>query len=210
MNTEQLIAQLSSEPVRKRALQSPRTLATRAGGVLLGYGVAVQCFLGLRPDLATELARPLFAGELALLGLIAVTSLLAALLRMYPDNYQHSHIARWPLRFAAMFAVLMVAQLASAAAGDAPLPEGLECAVCIASVAFLPALALLMLLRRGASTAPQSAGMYAALAASAVGCFTLRLSEVTDSIPHLIGWHYVPTLAFACLGALVGRVALKW
>jgi hypothetical protein len=48
------------------------------------------------------------------------------------------------------------------------------------------------------------------LAASGVGCLTLRLAELNDSIEHLLQWHYVPTLLFAAGGAMIGKWLLRW
>ena len=80
----------------------------------------------------------------------------------------------------------------------------MDCALCIGSVAMLPSLLLFGILRRGATVRPMQAGIFAVLAASAIGCLTLRLSEANDSLAHLLLWHYLPTLIFAALGAVIG------
>jgi len=79
-----------------------------------------------------------------------------------------------------------------------------------AATAIVPAALIFALLRKGASVRPLRAGSFAVLAASGLGCLTLRLSEANDSLVHLVDWHYLPTLLFAVIGALVGRYLLRW
>jgi len=88
--------------------------------------------------------------------------------------------------------------------------HGMECALCIASVALVPSGLVFGLLRKGTTVRQLQAGSFAVLAASAIGGLTLRLAEANDSILHLVQWHYVPTLLFAGLGAMLGKYLLKW
>ena len=55
-----------------------------------------------------------------------------------------------------------------------------------------------------------SAGLLAVIAAVSVGAITLRLAEANDEIMHLLSWHYLPSIFFASLGALLGRYLLRW
>jgi len=38
----------------------------------------------------------------------------------------------------------------------------------------------------------------------------LRLYEQTDSIMHVIEWHYLPMIVFGIIGMWLGKTALKW
>lgn len=210
MNTEQLIASLSGEVTQKRALGKPAALGLRMGAVLALYGLAAQWLLGFRPDLAVQFTHPLYVLEVLLLVAIMLTSYAAALLTMYPDQYQYRSLLHWPTRLVSLFAVLIVVQLGMSGPITVIHPEGIGCTLCIASVAILPSAALFILIRRGATTTPQLSGLYAALASCSVGCIVQRLSEHTDSMQHLAGWHYLPTLIFAGIGAWIGHKELKW
>ena len=86
----------------------------------------------------------------------------------------------------------------------------MECALCIGSVALIPSALIFALLRKGASVRQFQAGSFAVLAASSIGCLTLRLAEANDSMMHLASWHYGPTVLFAALGAALGKILLKW
>jgi hypothetical protein len=214
MNTEALIANLSKQASPVAPLRSPRYWGGLVVGVLGIYGLAVQYFLGLRPDLLLQLSRPLFALEILLLIAFIFTSAVATILAMYPDAYQKPALLKLPYGIVAVLVLLMTAQLIlphDVAMVMPPLgAHAMECALCIGVVALIPSAILFMIVRKGASVFGWHAGAFAVLAASGVGCLTLRLAELNDSIEHLLQWHYVPTLLFAAGGALIGKWLLRW
>lgn len=213
MNTNELIANLSAQAPSK-TLGTPRYYALRLGAVLAAYATGAQIFLGLRLDLAVQFTRPMFAIEVVLLALLAVASAGAAILSMYPDAYQKKSLLKLPYGIFAALAAFILFQLSMPHDPMMAMPElgahGMECALCIASVAIVPSALIFGLLRKGASVHPLRSGSFAVLAASGIGCITLRLAEVNDSLMHLVGWHYLPTLLFAALGAIIGKHLLKW
>ncbi len=183
--------------------------------VVLGvYGGAVQYFLGLRPDLLLQLTRPLFALEIGLLVLLVLTSVVAAILSMYPDIYQRPVLFKLPYGVFIGLAALMTAQLLlphdAAMVFPPPGSPEMECALCIGIVALIPAALLFAIARKGASVQRLQSGFFTVLAASGVGCLTLRVAEMNDSIVHLLQWHYLPTVVFSTLGALLGNWLLRW
>ena len=48
------------------------------------------------------------------------------------------------------------------------------------------------------------------LSAFSVGAIWLRLHEETDSIDHVVVWHYLPMLAIGLIGFWLGKRLLKW
>ena len=213
-DTDTLIARLSSEAISRKPVRSPRYWAVRLLAVLVVYGVGTQLCLGLRPDLAMQITRPLFVGEIALLVALLFTSVIASVLAMYPDAYQKPALLKLPYALFLLLLGLVAIQLLMPldARMVMPLPgaHGIECALCIGSVAVIPAALIFMLLRKGASVRQSQAGSFAVLAASSIGCLTLRLAEANDSMVHLASWHYGPTILFAALGAGIGKIMLKW
>lgn len=215
MSTKELIEQLSRDATGKPCLRSPGHVALRLLLVLAIYGIGVQFFLGIRGDIFAQLSRPMFALEITLLLALTLSSVLAAIVAMYPDAHQKPWILRLPHAVFIALMVFILVQLftlQTEAGMVIPPPggHGMECALCIASVALVPSGILFGILRKGASVCPRKAGSFAVLAAAGLGCLTLRLAEANDSLLHLASWHYLPTLLFAALGALVGRWALKW
>jgi hypothetical protein len=214
-NTADLIASLSAEAMPTKKVRAPAYWAVRLLVVLVVYAAGCQLFLGLRPDLEEQFARLLFVLETLLLALLLITSAISSVLAMYPDAYQKQRLLKLPYAVFALLLGLIGFQLLMPNDARMVIPEGtgihaIECAICIASVALVPSALIFALLRKGATVRQLQAGSFAVLAASAIGGLTLRLAEENDSIMHLVQWHYVPTLLFATLGALVGKWLLKW
>lgn len=215
MNTADLIANLSVEAKPLKKVVAPSYWSVRLLAVLAVYAIGCQLFLGLRPDLGVQLTRPLFTIETLLLSLLLLSSALAAVLSMYPDACQKPQLLKLPYAVFTALVALMVFQLWMPHDTRMVMPEGagahgMECALCIASAALIPSALIFALLRKGASVRQFQAGSFAVLAASAIGGLTLRLAEENDSIIHLVQWHYIPTLLFAAIGALVGKWLLRW
>ena len=212
-DTGDLIRQLSQEASPHAPLRSPGVLGARLLAVLMVYGMGAQAFLGLRPDFAMQFMRPLFTLEIALLAALLIASATASVLAMYPDAYQKPIPLKLP--YGVFFLLLILVGLQIFMPHDARMAvpkttHGMECALCIASVALIPSALLFALLRKGASIRQFQAGTFAVLAASSIGCLTLRLAEENDSLAHLATWHYGPTLLFATIGAFLGKWLLKW
>jgi hypothetical protein len=213
-DTSEIIRQLSSETVSRQRIRTPGWWGTWLVVVLLIYGVISQLCLGLRPDVMTQAARPLFILEMLILGLVLLASTAASILIMYPDAYQKRFFLSVPYGLYALLVSVMAIQLflppyPTMAIQDTHV-HGMECALCIASLALLPSALLFAVIRKGASVHLLRAGFYAVLASSAMGCLTLRLAEANDGIVHLLTWHYIPTLLFAMIGAAAGKWLLKW
>lgn len=210
-DTATLISQLSSEAAAPTASRSPRYWGVRLVAVLAIYGIAAQLFLGFRPDLATLWEQPLFAAEILLLSLLLITSMVASVIAMYPDSYQKPKFLTLPYAVFFVLAILLGFEVTQAPQLSLLMTgHEMECAMCIAMVAMVPSALMFVVLRKGATVRPVRAGSYAALAASAIGCLTLRLAEADASLMHLISGHYLPTLLFSVVGAVIGKWALKW
>lgn len=217
-DTQQLIDRLSQEAsasTAKNPLPPPAWWAVRLIALLAAYGLGVQFFLQVRPDIAVQFGRPAFVAEIALLVVLSLSSAVAAIFAMYPDMHQKPWLLRIPYAvFAALAGFIAFQLFAMPYDPRMVIPSsgmhGMECALCIASVAIVPSALVFGILRKGASVTPLRAASFAVLAAAGLGCLTLRLAEASDSLVHLAAWHYTPTLAFAALGALAGKFLLKW
>ena len=213
--TDQLIESLAHETKPVTPMRSPVKLALRLGAVLLLYALVTGYVLGLRPDLAMQLQRPFYLMEILLLAAISLSSLWACVHLAFPDQYQRRIVTQLPILAFGGLSIILAVQgfLPHDVRMVIPSPEtahGMECTLCIASVAIIPSALVLMFLRQGASVHPRAAGAYAVLAAAGIGCLMLRLSEANDSLAHLITWHYLPTLLFAIVGTGIGKWLLKW
>ena len=209
-STEDLIDSLASEAKPAPLPASPARLFMRWVTVSLIYAGMWLLHFGLRQDLMEKLHAPMFVTELALLAGVMISAGFSAALLSFPDVHQKARLALAPL----LPLSLLIALLFLAWRGDqppAPQPaHGIECLLCIALFAVLPAGWLLYCLRKQASTHAALAGSAALLAAASAGCLALRLSEQADSALHLIAWHYLPLLGFALLGGWIGAKCFRW
>jgi hypothetical protein len=213
-DTQTLIDRLSGDATSPKALRSPHYWVGRLLAVLAAYGIAAQLFLGLRPDLTMQFTRPFFDAEVGLLAALLMTSALASVLVMYPDAYQKPKLLKVPYIVFIMLVGLVIFQifmpLDTRMVMPTPGAHAMECAICIGAVSLVPSALIFALLRKGASVHQFQAGAFAVLAATAIGCLTLRLAEANDSMMHLVSWHYLPTLLFTILGAYIGKYLLRW
>jgi hypothetical protein len=213
-DTLDLIAQLSADAKPTSKMRAPIYWSIRLLAVLAIYAAGCQLYLGLRSDLTTQLARPLFIIETILLLLLLISSVVAFILAMYPDAYQKQRLLKLPYYIFIALVLLVLFQIIIPHDARMMMPEisnhGMECAIFISSLALTPSAFIFALLRKGASVRQFQSGSFVVLSTSSIGCLTLRLAEENDSIIHLLQWHYVPTMLFAALGALLGKWLLKW
>ena len=192
-DTQQLIEQLSADAKTEKGLADPVRLSLLIVLAMLAYGFGAAMLLGLRAEPMAQFASPWFAAEIMILSLLMLSSTGAAIYSLYPDAHQQALLMKLPYTFFLLLTGLIMAQLLIV--HEIPVQDphaGMGCVLC------------------GASVHPRQAGSYAVLAAAAAGCVVIRFIEVADMPQHLLLYHYLPTFAFALLGALLGKRLLKW
>ncbi len=209
-NIDDLVAQLAQEAKAITPAPHPFRLSLQWVGAAAIYLALSLALSGLRADWVERLHNPWFVAEIAaLLGIFIVTSLSAALLA-FPDLHQKRHLAYAPILPVLLFvAVMFLAWRADTP--PSPLPvHRFECTLSILLMMLLPAGWTFYSMRKYASTHYRLAGSVALLSAFSVGALWLRLHEATNSIAHVVEWHYLPMLAIGLLGWSLGRWVLKW
>ena len=210
MQTELLIEQMSNEIGVVKKSPNPFILSGKLLVAFTMYIAVILPFFGVRPDLAQKLLSPLFASEIIALVFIIVSSCVASAILSFPDLYQKKNIAFTPIIAFFLFALVLLLEFL-ADKQPAPLPEHeIKCFVCIIGLSIIPAILLFYNMRKIACTHYAHAGCTAMLSAFAVGALVLRLSEPTDSILHLLQWHYLPMLIIGVFGMLCGKLFLRW
>lgn len=216
---DRLIDELAENAKPVECLHCVAHYVLRLGTVLVLFALAVGIWLGLRDDLMLQWLRPAYAVEILLLGALALATLIAMVQLAWPDANSQTAMLKMPYILTGLLITLMLLQIllpvSDPIAAGMVIPSDAEdhhffCTLWIAALTAIPSFLLFAMLRRGATTQPGKAGAYAMLAAAAVGCIIVRLSEPHDGITHLLLFHYLPTLFFAGLGVLVGRAALRW
>jgi len=167
-------------------------------------------FMGVRPDCVHKLQSPLFTAELAALGGVIFTSMLSAALLAFPDIYQKKRAAFLPIPMFLLFMFILILAFHADNPPAPPPPHAMECLLCIILLSLLPCGFILYTIRKFASTHYYMAGCVAVLSAFSIGALALRLSEETDSIAHIVQWHYLPMIGAGIIGILLGKLCLKW
>lgn len=207
---DDLVAHLAQQATAVKPALHPFVQSLRWIGAAAIY-LAVSLWLsGLRPDLAEKLHATWFIAEIIVLfGTFVATSLSAALLA-FPDLHQKHNLALAPVWSLALLLLVMFFALGADTLPE-PLPiHSFECTLGITLMALLPAAWMLYTLRGFASTHYRLAGSIALLAAFSLGALWLRLHEATDSIAHVIEWHYLPMFGIGILGLWLGKRLLNW
>jgi hypothetical protein len=207
---DKLVESLAREAVPVKPAPHPFLLTLQWGAAAALYLVLSLWISGLRPDLLHKLHEPWFDAELLALLLLFVTASLSAAVLAFPDLHQ-MHKSAWSPAVA--FALFLLVMLLAWRADNPPAPlplHSFECTASITLFALLPAAWTFLSLRRFASTHSRWAGSVALLSAFSVGAIWLRLHEISDSIYHVMLWHYLPMLAIGLLGWWLGKRLLKW
>ncbi len=209
-NLDSLVESLAADARPVKRLLSPVRLTLLWSAAAIIYLVVTLLLTGFRTDIAQSLRNPWFNMELLTLLLVFVSATLGAAVLAFPDLYQKRALAWAPLVAFLLFTATMAgAWLVDLPPSPKPV-HNIECTASITLTALLPALWTFLSLRRYASTHSQWAGSVALLSAFSVGAIWLRLHEDTDSITHVVVWHYLPMLAIGLIGFWLGKRLLKW
>ena len=213
MNTEDLIASLaagSGTPTQRLGPPSARLAVWIA--VSLPWIALVVALMGLRPDLAEKLKDYSWISEQGAALVVALTAAMAAFCATVPGR---------PVWERAVPVVPLLVWLGTLGVGCmeeflAAGPQGLEfqtdwaCLPGIVMVAAVPGVAMALMVRRGAPTAPVLSVGLGGLAAAALADFGLRLFHATDASLMVIVWQVGTVALLTMLSAVLGRRLLRW
>lgn len=211
MNTDQLIQELSGSLAPVKRLASPGRRLGQWLAVSVPVLAAITVFFGFRPDLAQCLADNRFVIQNLLALITGLTAAWAALASSVPGYRSRQLLV--PL-------VPAMAWLASAgegcwaewqASGWANLDSILhqKCLPEIVGSGLVPALVLMVLLRRGLALNPSLTAGLAALAAAATGSAALSLFHDGDTAWVTLTWHVGSAAALSALAAVFGSRLLR-
>jgi hypothetical protein len=211
MKTEDLIAAMAADsrtdPPPKLVLWSALAVALVAAIVLL------ELSLGFRDDLLQSLVEPTAAMRYVLTAVLGVMGVRLALVLARPEGRRLARI--WPV------AVPVVAALGLLAWAYASTPaEGRQmalmgktmvtCLVTIPVLSVLPVAAILLALRRGATTAPALAGFAAGIGGSGLAAMTYAMHCTEDSPLFFVTWYGIAIMGVALASTLIGSWILRW
>jgi hypothetical protein len=211
MATDELVAALAADlrPVRRIAPVWRRTLMWLLISLPAAGLVAWQA--GLRPDLAARLADSRFLlTEVACL-LTAISGCYAALCAELPD--QRGWKLWLPLAPLALWLGTLGAQCWDVFLRLGPsglvLTEDTMCLPAIVEGGLVPALVMVVLLRRGGRFRATHACLCGGLAAAAMGAAALQFYHVEDAAIMVIVWQLGAVMLLSLLAGLLGRIFLR-
>lgn len=207
---DKLIGELSKQGGAVKTAPHPFMLSAQWMAAAVVYLAVALSISGIRPDLASKFQDAFFFLEILALLCFFVSSSISAALLSYPDLHQKRAVAYTPAG-ALVLLVLVMFFAWRADVPPAPLPiHSFRCSLEITLLSLLPISWTFYVMRRYASTYHRGAGGIALLFAFSIGALWLRLAENTDSVSHLIQWHYLPLFAFGISGMWLGKKLLKW
>lgn len=211
MKTDDLIAALAAdsrtEPPLGRLLWP--ALAVAVAGAILALGVT----LGFRSDLLHSLIEPTAAMRYVLTAVLGVLGVRLALLLARPEGGSLARI--WPVAVpvAAAIGLLAWACVATPAEGRLMALVGktmVTCLVTIPLLSVLPVTAILLGLRRGATTAPALAGFAAGVGGGGLAAMVYAMHCTEDSPLFYVTWYGVAIAGVTLASTLIGPRVLRW
>lgn len=211
--TDDLIARLSSElkPVRPMALQRVLLGAVVVSGLVAA--IAMNMWLGMRPDMATAMATMNFWTKFSYTLAVALLGGVATLALARPDGR-----IRWPWFVALGLLTLLVIgafnQLARAEPDDMmPLIMGgtsLQSIWRIVVLGLPILLGAILALRRLAPRNPTLAGFAAGIMAGGTGAWVYSFACGENGMMFVALWYTLGIMIVGALGAVLGRFLLRW
>jgi len=173
----------------------------------------VVSLFGMRADIQAGHINPIHMIATGMfLGLALAASVTVIVMRRPSVGTDHRS---W-MWVAAMAALLPTAGLIVGLDGSDSLlsPEsidhGLDCFVIGTGASLLVFVTLLWLLRKGAPTAPNHAGLVAGIAAGSFGIFAFGLHCPENDIAHIGVWHSAVVLMMGAIGRAVVPPLVRW
>jgi hypothetical protein len=204
-----LIETLSAELSPVMPLARPLRRAGLWIACALAYLALFVAFSGLRHDIGTAISSGCFLCEMALAVVIGLSAVLASAWLCVPDGTQNRAVVIAPLAGLAVFSV-WVAGRSFTEPLVMPHLHWEHCFNTGLAMGFIPALALILLSRRGATTAPGLMALMNSLAVAALGFIGLRLNCAEDSVGHAILLHLLPFMAAGIIVGFVARRLYRW
>jgi len=211
-NTEQLIRELAEQATPVRKLSRPYTRAAMWLALSTAYIVLVLLVMPARHDLSSGLHDPLFVIEQ--LGGVAtgIAAALAAFVSVIP-GYDRKWIIVPFLPLAVWLGSLgpgCMHEINQFGIQDLQLRHNPWCVPFIVLLGAIPAVAMAVMLRRGAPLTPHLTAGLGGLAAAGLANAGVRIIHPEDVSVMLLVWHVGAVIALSALAGSAGEYFLNW
>lgn len=211
MQTSELIRHLATGAAPVHRLLPPSLRTAMWLGISLPYVCAVVVMKSAAIDFLGKIdAR--FALEQAAILATSLTAAIAAFASVIPGH--HRKIYLLPLLPLAVW----LGSLGQGCAHDwlrfgadgLQVRPDWECVPAAIFIGIIPAIAMVVMLRRGAPLAPRVSVTLGALAVAALGNFGLRIFHIGDVSVMVLVWHFGALALISVLAGRIGRHVLNW
>ncbi len=212
METDKFIQTLAQTAAPARPLPQPWLRTATWLAISIPYVALVVYILSPRPDLAEKLFEWRYIVEqLAALatGIAAATAAFATTI----PGYDRRVFLLPVVPLAAWLGILglgCIAQWIQFGAAVLKLWPDWFCFPGTVSVGALPAIAIAIMLRRGAPLFPHVSVFFGGLAAAGLGSFGLRFSHTQDASLMVLVWQFGSVFVLAALAGCAGGYLLNW
>ncbi len=212
MDTDQLIHRLAARPAPVRRLPAPWRRAAIWLAISLPYVAAVVMAHPMRIELSLMLAdRQLIIEQIATL-LTAATAVMAAFCSVVPGY--NRKVLLLPLLPLAIWLISLgegcIRDWVRLGGAGLTVYSDWTCLQPAVLIGIVPALVIVIMLRRGAPLYPRMTLVLAALAVAALGNFGLRLYHLGDASVTILFWHFGAVPVLALIAGWIGRLVLNW
>jgi hypothetical protein len=212
LKTDDLIRQLAAEIAPVRPLPSPWVQATQWFAIAVASVAVVVLLVSPREDLATKLTETGFLLEQGAALATAITAAVAAFCMVMPGHSRRlALLPLFPLTvWLGSLGLGCLRAWLEFGADALQLDPDWICLPAIALVGAVPALTMVIMLRRGAPLAPRITVALGALAAAALGNFGLRLFHPQDASLMVLVWQFGTVALLSALAGWSGASFLRW
>jgi hypothetical protein len=210
--TDQMIQGLARAVRPARPLPGPHIRAAVWLVISLSYITAILILMPAGHNILAQLPNPSFAIEQGATLCTGVAAAIAAFITIIPGR-----AARWaalPL----LPLTIWLGSLAPACMREFShiglqafwMPHSLWCVPAMVVFGTVPAIAMVVMIRRGAPLTPHLTAALAGLAAAGIGNLGVRLVHPEDVSVMLIVWHIGGVMGLSAIAASAGRLLLNW
>lgn len=212
METDTLIQSLAAGARPVQPLATPWVRAGLWLAAAISYIVLVVVVMSPRPDLLAKLTDARFLIEQGATLLTGIAAAIAAFASTVP-GYNRKILLLPALPLAVWLGSLgegCLMTLWQSGFAGASLQSDWLCLPAIMLVGAIPAVAMVIMLRRGAPLFPYLSVGLGTLAAAGLGNFGLRLFHPQDASLMVLVWQFGSVFILTVLGSCVGKSILNW
>lgn len=212
VQTDELIQKLAAGARPVRPLPSPWARVALWLSIAIPYVALVVIVISPRADLLTKLTDARYLIEQSAALLTGIAAAIAAFVSTIPGYDRKMLLLPLPplavwlgsLGEGCLKAIWQLGLM-----GLSLQPDWF-CLPAIMLVGAMPAVAMMIMLRRGAPLSPYLSAGFGALAAAGLGNFGLRLFHPQDASLMVLAWQFGSVFILTVLGGCGGRVLLNW